>query len=306
MRTNATLIAAARRDSDNVDYTDTTGLSDADFLEWMANAQERIQGKILQVNPKLFQKTVEIDGVASQERYDLPADIYLGTRVDMIEYSSTGLSSDYDPLDELQLIEYVAGMNGTPSGFIRQSGEFISIPAPASTGKFRVTYQKRLPKLGLSRGVLSAASTGGSPITATISPSTLDTDNITALETAGSLTVINTTTGAVKARDCVIDSISVIGVITFDATFALATGETIEAGDTVVAGGFHTTISQLPEEMERYLVAYMIWKGIKRDSSSDSAEAKEERDELETEIVDSYRMADNTLNYVPVLDDSNF
>lgn len=305
MKFLAEIIEDARRDSDNVDYSDTTGLSDSDFVRWANDAQQRLAAKILQVKPDVFQKTKVIAGVSRQERYDWPLDMYLGTRVDNVEYSLTGLEADYDDLDEMQLRERSAGEYGHPVGFVRQSEEFLSVPIPASTGSFRVTYQKRLPKLALPATTLSAV-TPGNPITAQLTAANVTEDMVAAITAAGFVTIVDALTGEVKARDCQINTCSDSGLITFATGYALGTDETMAVGNMVVPGRFHSHCTQLPEECDRYYTCYMVWKAIKRDSSNDSTEADAERKEMETEIVDSYRMPDNTLSQITILDDSNF
>jgi hypothetical protein len=59
-------------------------------------------------------------------------------------------------------------------------------------------------------------------------------------------------------------------------------------------GAYTTTHSKLKDVCERYLVAYMNWKALSRDAATreKSELFREEKLDLEREIVESYRMPD--------------
>lgn len=299
------LITQARNDTDNDDYSDTTGIPDTSFIQWVNDAQERLQALISAVNPDLFQETEETDAVSGQEEYDLPSDLLLDTKVEGIEYSATGQEQDYDELDPITRRERTAGDQGRPVAYVRQSGQFLSCPAPDTTGgKFRVTYQRRLPGLDIRRGfILDVVVSTDSIVSLTLEPSELTSDNIDHLEDVGYATCVDAL-GNVKMRGIPILGVDQdTGVVSLDPTFEFEDGETIEAGDYLVAGEYHTSHSQLPHGCERYLIAYMSWKAQKKDSSYDSDEASSEKSEMEQEIVEAYKKADRTVKTVPIIND---
>jgi hypothetical protein len=91
--------------------------------------------------------------------------------------------------------------------------------------------------------------------------------------------------------------------VTITSGFTFEDGETISAGDWVCAGDFCTTHSELPEEVERYLIAYSAWKILKRDSNADFAEQQQELLEMETEIVAAYADLLDDIYEVPIIND---
>ena len=60
-----------------------------------------------------------------------------------------------------------------------------------------------------------------------------------------------------------------------------------------------TLTPELPEIAERYLLAYVEWKLLKRDSSVDSAEAMQELATMEAEIVNSYKHINDDVQTIP-------
>tara|TARA_Y100000034_G_C6738237_1_gene327439 strand:- start:30 stop:755 length:726 start_codon:yes stop_codon:yes gene_type:complete len=58
---------------------------------------------------------------------------------------------------------------------------------------------------------------------------------------------------------------------------------------------------ELPEICERYLISYVEWKILKRDSSVDSGEAEKELFALEGDIVKSYRNINDDVQTIPII-----
>ena len=75
----------------------------------------------------------------------------------------------------------------------------------------------------------------------------------------------------------------------------------ILAGHYIVGGKDTTTHGDLPRSVERYLIAYCAWKILKRDSSVDSAEAQTELQGIAQEIVNSYALISDDVQFVPQL-----
>ena len=305
MRRIELLIEQARRDSDNTDYSDSTGLQDEDFCEWASNAQERLQSIISAVNAPLFQETELINSVASQEAYDLPELIHLGSFVENIEFSSNGQEDNFEDLNEIELRERPQGLVGKPEAYVLQSGQFLSSPAPVNDdGVFRVTYQKILPRIDKRRGKVSAVTLATDTITAlTLDPTELAGDDAEQAINVGFLTVVDKY-GTVKMKGIPISDIdTTTGVVTVDSDFVFQDGETIEVDDYVVAGEFHSSHPSLPRQCERYLLSYMTWKALKRDSSYDSKEGKEELDSMEAQIVEAYKKPNKVSRGIPIIND---
>ena len=83
-------------------------------------------------------------------------------------------------------------------------------------------------------------------------------------------------------------------------------GESISVGDYVVGGKDTTTHSELPRNVERYLIAYCAWKILKRDSSVDSQEAVQELLQMENDIVESYAVISDDVQYIPLINEEEW
>ena len=204
------LINQSRRETENEEFTSTAGIETDEILRYFNAAQVRLQSKISGTHANVFQSEKIIDTVAQQEAYDIPENAFLGNRVDLIEYSRTGVEQDYYRLEQLSLAERVNTRYGTnvPFGFIRRSGQILLQSKPSSSGaKIRMTYQKRLPKLDVRRGQVSAVTLD--TVARTITSLTLTTGadlDAAALTERGFITIV-TGVGVQQMRNIPIDSV---------------------------------------------------------------------------------------------------
>lgn len=290
------LISQSRRDSNN---TDTTGISTEDFLRYANYGQEGIFGKILQTSPMSFQAESEISIVAEQEAYSIPDNVYLGERIVNVEFSSSGLERDYFKLFEVALSFRNTYPSLRPQNYIRRNGQVLLRPTPSqSGGTLRVTYERQIDALDVRRGQVN-----GTPSGATIdlthgtflAPSAADE----ALLVANAYVCISDAFGNVMLRNGVVSSYNAgTDVITLAAnvsTYLVGTYALANLADGYLTiGPYTTTHSKLKDVCERYLVAYMNWKALSRDAATreKSELFREEKLDLEREIVESYRMPD--------------
>lgn len=303
MRRIDILINEARDDTDNLDFGENRGVSDRLFLKWANDAQRRIYSLIRQQNAAIFEEEEEVDVVSGQEAYDIPALAFLNNAVVKVEYSQTGNSEDYEPLDKVSIRERYTGSAATPEGYIRMSGQILLQPKPSGGGKIRVTFIKRIPRLDLRRGQVGAVTLNAG--TLTITALTLDTDeeiDEESLEEQDEVSVCDKFGNLKMAGIKITDVDPETGVVTIDPAFVYEAGESIAVGDYVLAGPRSTTHSQLMEECETYLVEFMKLKALKKDSSVDSAEQVEDLAALEAEILGAIGETDGDVEGVPVLD----
>lgn len=300
MRAIELLITQSRRETENEEFTDTTGISDEEFIEFANRAQSRIQTGISLLFPDLFLEEKEIDAVINQEDYAIPLDAFLGSRVELVEYSPDGTQSGYYNLDKGSKKERLSGVSSTPSFYIRRSGFILLQPAPQQAGTIRITYQKSLPKIDKRRAQVSAVTLTSNSITSLTLDTTQEIDDVALLE-ENYITVIDKN-GVIKMKEIPITAISTSsGAVTVEAGFTFESGETIAVGDYVVRGKEASTHSQLPDVCQPFLIAYMNWKALFRDSSNDSVEQNQELKELMNEILASYGDPDGDVNRVPIL-----
>lgn len=290
------LITESRRDTNN---TDTTGISTEDFLRYANYAQDRLFGLILQTSPMSFQATKEISLVADQEAYTILDNVYLGERIVMVEYSPTGLTRDYYKIYEVGLSYRDNYPQPRPVNYIRQNGQVLLRPIPsAASGTIRVTYERDLDDVGTRRGQVN-----GTPSGTTIdlthgtfgAPSTSDE----ALFVKDAYICISDGFGNVMLRNGIISSYNA-GT---DAITLAANASTYLVGSYTLAnladgyltvGQYTTTHSNLKNPCERYLVAYMNWKILGRDTAG-AAKSKvfeAEVELIEKELIQSYQLPD--------------
>ena len=96
-----------------------------------------------------------------------------------------------------------------------------------------------------------------------------------------------------------------ISTLTLDAHTPDTYDSTIQVGHYVIGGKNATSHSSFDSSVERYLIAYAAWKILKRDSSIDSQEAMTELNRMAREIVDSYALINDDLQFIPEINDFN-
>lgn len=299
------LITQARRQSENEEFTDTTGIGDDEIIQYCNDAQTQMQAAISNVYAEVFQTETTINAVPRQEAYDIPSDALLGNRVDLVEYTNNGNERDYYILKQGRISERFSGINAsTPAFYIRRSGQLLLQPIPDDgIGKIRLTYQKRLPTLDIRRAKVGSVTLDnvGNTITS-LTFDTTQTIDESVLEEQGFITIVDKN-GNIKMKSIPVDDVDAgSGTVTVEAGFTFEEGETIEVGDYAVSGEDATTHSQLQPICERYIIQYMVWKILKRDSSNDALEASQELQALQSSIVESFSQPDSDVDYVSILD----
>ena len=300
------LITQARRATENTDFTDTTGISDEEFLQYANDAQAELQGLISSTNADIFQAETIIDVVIRQEAYDIPSDAFLENRIDLVEYTDGSLNR-FRQIKQGRLPERISSVQAsTPSFYIRRSGQILLQPAPdTSAAKLRLTYQRRLATLDKRRGQIGAVTLDNSA--RTITDLTLDTSSTTtidkeALEEENFISIVDKN-GIVKMDNIPIDTVDLsTGVVTVTSGFVFEEDETISVSDYALRGATSTTHSTLQKKCESYVLGYIGWKIFKRDSSNDAIEQSAELVKLQDSILRDYSNPDSDVDFVTILD----
>ena len=84
-------------------------------------------------------------------------------------------------------------------------------------------------------------------------------------------------------------------------TNAGETATSVPEGAYIIGGKDVTTHGELPRSVERYLIAYCSWKILKRDSSVASSEAQLELAAIAQEIINSYALISDDVQFIPKL-----
>tara|TARA_B100000214_G_scaffold299438_1_gene229603 strand:+ start:7340 stop:8278 length:939 start_codon:yes stop_codon:yes gene_type:complete len=304
MRNLQYIISQVRKQTENEDVSDFAGIQDTEFIQYLNDAQHRLQGIIIASHPRVFLEEKIISVVSDQESYELPSDCYLGNKVHNIEYSSTGDENNYYVLEETTLKRRNPGVAGSPSHYIRMSGKILLSPQPSGTGKLRITYAARVRELDIRRAKVEVAPTISSSGSWTIALDNANlTTDITSLEEHDYICVID------KEGKSIVKNIPITSVTSELMTLEAHTVDS-ESGETntsitdahyIVGGKDTTSHGDLPRSVERYIISYCAWKILKRDSSVDSAEAQQELQGLASEIVNSYALISDDVQFVPQL-----
>ena len=296
------LITRSRKTTENDNFSDTQGIDDEEFLQYFNDGQDEIQSIIFNSFPDALQVETTISAIAGQEAYNIPSDAFLGNRVEVVEYSPTGNSSDYIMLKKGAKRERISGVQSTPSYYIRRSKQILLQPQPQdSSGLIRILYQKRVSRLDIRRATVSAVTLGASSITSLSFDTTSLLDDSALLE-EDRITIVGRE-GEVKMKNVLIDSINTsTGVVTVNSGFTFDSGETIAVGDYAVRGQDSTTHSQLPQITEKYLLEYANLRINMRDSSQDSGAISSLLQKIESTIKEAFSEPDGEVNYIPILD----
>lgn len=302
------LIDTSRQATENTQFTETAGLQDSEFIQYLNDAQDEIHAIINNTFPNILMKDKEITLVSNQEGYDLPKDVYLGTRIDLVEFSYSGNQQNYYPLKKGSMKERLNGVPGNPSFYIRRSNQVLIQPRPQSSGKIRITYQYAIPRLDVRRGQ-TISPTAVDPVTKTITALYLDPLQVIEdqeLLSQNYITVIDKN-GIVKMRSIPITSINTTtGQVTVDPSFIFEDGETIGVGDYVCKGEFSTTNSQLPDICERFLLEYCNTRILMRDSNTDQEAIAAIMSKAQDTITKAFAEPDSDPGYVAILDAQYF
>lgn len=303
LRRTDLLITQVRKQSENTDFSDTTGIGDEEIIQYLNDAQHRLQTVILAQHPAVFLTENIQNTVARQESYDLPSNAYIGNKVTNVDFSSSGNEVDYTALSLGNLKNRSTGVYGQPFFYIRQSSKLLLSPVPStSVSKLRIVYVKRIDQIDIRRGIISSVSTSGSSITTLIGDLSSTTSlDLTALGNAEYLCIVDTY-GNVKMRNLPITSVeSTTGAITLDASFEFEEGESVAIGDYLVIGKDTSTHSELERNCEKYLLAYATYRLMRRDSSVDAPEENNELISMEKEIAAAYAEVNDDVLEIPIL-----
>lgn len=303
------LILQARRMAENTDTPDgedvTVGITDEEILQFLNDAQDRLQTLISGANSTAKPFVVEkiLATVTDQEEYDLEDRLFYNKEIELVEYSSTGAITDYVPLDFLSQFNR-SNASSTPYGYYKRSGKLYLIPPPdTSVGTLRVLYERQLDDLDIRRGKISTVtgltSTTFTSITLDSSADESSTPNLATID----YICVCDADGVVQARNIPVLSYSTsTNILTPAATHVFSSGETIATDNYVTFHKWTTTHSGLPDECERYLVQYAWEQLALRDSADDLSKIKAMREDMESDIMRQFASQTGEIQFTPMLD----
>ena len=167
MKSVERLITLSRKITQNEDFSDSTGISNDEILQHYNDAQKRIESLINEEHPNVNLKESTVSTVANVEAVSVPTDLFMETRIKLVEYNTTlAVNTNFYPLKMGNIQERIDGLSGEPSFYIFRGGEILLKPTPQSTGQVRFTYQFKRPELDIRRGAIETVADSGTQVTA--------------------------------------------------------------------------------------------------------------------------------------------
>jgi len=313
MRRIDRLIKQIRRQTENQDVGLNFGITEDEFIQYLNDAQERLQSLIVANHQSVFVAEELYDAQRGVQEYALPEDAYMDNKIVTVEYSENGNEDNFYHLKQSTLNRRTTYSEAHPFSYIRRSGNLLLQPTPNLGGVIRLNYIRKIDRLDRIIGKIQFfnADTERDPDTGRFFFSTFR---------------LNTTDGDCPLDLDVLDDICEISIVGKDGKrklsmevdgFNSSTGEfnfdtfpsftedsglfEVEPGDFIVEGIRTAAQSELPDMCERYLIAYASWKILKRDSSTDSAEQSVELVQMEQEIVASFADVDDDILCIPLI-----
>lgn len=305
MRSINKLIEQIRRQTENEEYDNTfIGISDDEIVQYVNDAQYNLQALIVQQHPRAFINEVVIPVVPGQEVYELPTDCFLGNKVHNVEYSPTGNLEDYYVLEQETIKSRVSGVDGAPTKYIRMTKKILLAPQPSGSGALRINYVQRLRELDRRQARVKTSVTVPANSSALITfDETKLTTGLQSLLRHEYLCIVDKS-GKDVAKNLVIDEDFNNSSSEFRVINTTNSAISIPASDQplYVVGGLDTTThADVDISVERYLISYCAYKVLKRDSSVDSGEASQELAAMAQEIVKSYALITDDVQFIPQL-----
>ena len=306
MRSITKLIEQIRRQTENEEYDNTfIGINDDEIVQYINDAQYNLQALIVQQHPRAFINEVIIPVVPGKEEYELPTDCFLGNKVHNVEYSPTGNLEDYYVLEQETIKSRVSGVNGSPTKYILMTKKILLAPQPSGSGALRINYVQRLRELDRRQARLASKSFNISPNGSILLEfnETKLTTGLQSLKDHEYLCIVDKS-GKDIARNLLIDEDYNNNSGAFKVINTTSNSINIDAlyNPLYVVGGLDTTThAEVDISVERYLISYCAYKVLKRDSSVDSAEAIAELTAMAQEIVKSYSLITDDVQFIPQL-----
>lgn len=303
----------ARLISANETVSAANDIGDQEFLQYANDGQDRMQSMISNSRntAKIFVTEKIIAAVANQQEYDLADRLFFNKAIEQIEYSHDSSLSNYGVLQKLGFYNRSTDTSDYPRGYYRRRGKFYPVPiVNASSGSFRVMFERTLDDLDIRRGTVNTITN--------LNTTTRTFDSFTITGPDESATPINLTNvdyvclcdkdGAPKMYNIPVGSYnSSTDTLTPVSGFAYQVGESITAGNYVTLHKYTVTHSALPDDCERYLVQYMVLAAKHRDSSVDFEKALVFLDKLmEGDIIKACSKQTAEVEYIPQLDESEW
>ena len=293
------LIVRVRRETRNATTGSTTAgasIDDAEFADRLNDAQEMAVELISGLFSTYFEKTTTytIDtSVADYEVLALPSDLLLTSRIASVEYAYSGDLADFINIYPADIRERFTGSSFVRSDmkYILTGESIILTEKPKNNSKIRLVYERRIPRLDIHKAVVASGSRSGTDFTGVYTTSTARTEvSSWAIDTP--VSIIDSSSDTLLVADAVFSAINTgTGAFTIDLTNATYTDAAVDAATAtnlrLIEGG-RTTLCELPDYCEKYLIAYAVMDIFGRDGSRLAEQAERRFMKIQESLTKSF------------------
>lgn len=300
LKYNGLLIAQAREETGETDYSDDNGVPQSVAIQALREAVIHCQNTLYLTAPRIFDVISLLDPVASQIEYELPETTYLGSSIAFVRYSHDGDERNYYNLDLADYIYRVGAVSSEPRRFTPYGERSILVDPPldSARGKFQVFHGRHLDEPDIRRGKIENVTNNVTEY------QTIVLANDTNLDATGigleEYICVNDKDGNVKFYNVHYDSYdSSSRTLTLTPGSALMSGGSITIGDYITLGKYTTTHVKLDRIAAPVLLAYLRRRFYLGKSSEDVTGENENIKVFTQEMERSYRKTYRSAKRVP-------
>ena len=248
--------------------------------------------EVINSKTKYFLERYVVPVVDGQETYDLPPQLIL-QGIDTIEWSQDQTYWTY--LEKCISKDQQTSMTGYPFGYVLNRRKMIVTPF-IQYGYLRFNYNKR-PKR-LEKRSAKVVSTTGTPITAITLDPAFGGDDQSYINEFSSISVVDRD-GLVKVESVPITSCGSNSIVV--PSYTLQAGQSISAGDFILAGGYSTNQPDFDDLVESFLILHATYQAKYGDSSQWTAATLDDVKVQAKQIIDAFGSLSEDVNHIPII-----
>lgn len=283
------LIDLVRQITGNTRYDANSGISQSVMALYLNSAQDEIMKAMVNAKTKYLQKEIVIPVVNAQQEYSYPEDIFM-QNIDTMQWTMDNLT--FSPLVRGYTKYKFNNQAAYAFGYYTKNSGFVLTP-PVTQGNLHLNYMRKLPRMAIRSGMISALTIGSGNLTA-LTVATTGTYNAAEIASDNFLTIVDYL-GNVKLSGVQYSS-ETAGVFTIVSTEI--TGATPAIGDYIVIGKYASNIAELPDIAEGFLLLYAEYRVKYGDASKWTAATKDNLALVMQTIIDSINSNNDDTNEV--------
>ncbi len=262
MRRVEEIIDMARKLSQNTSYSQSNGVPQDVFVQYLNNAQDALTMEVTNLKTKYFKKQTIVDVVPNQEVYPYPDDCLI-QHLDTIQWTDSPSGTYWQSLYKTTTKEKITLRPGYPFAYIPFEDGIYFNP-PIQRGKLYITYvrePKRLQKRSGKVQTFSVISGKLLNLTVDINEQSFD---LSELKKNEFLCLVDKL-GNVKISNIPYTCVNDLGQLQMN--FTLGTVQPA-LGDYVICGQDVINKPEWPDLCEGYLIKHMVYEAKYSDSSA--------------------------------------